>query len=160
MLVLTAGAMLASVGSGMSSTAYSMAASSAVLPDVSQPNIVINPGGSCDFQNADWPHASRHNPGNVKAGWGVACSTQQSSITLTVSIWEKFSNTIESFYLDVASSSKTYSNISSIRQQIVLYACGGQGTQTYYAQAVARFTGDGNSATITTQSPFVDVTCN
>lgn len=66
--VLAASAMLASVGSGMSSTAYSMAGSSALLSEISQPQIVINPGGSCIFQNADWPHASGHNPGNVKAG--------------------------------------------------------------------------------------------
>jgi len=64
------------------------------------------------------------------------------------------------YYLEVAAVSKTYTNISSIRQQIVLYSCSGQGTQTYYAQAVATFTGDGNSATIAMQSPLVDVTCN
>lgn len=74
--------------------------------------------------------------------------------------WEKFSNAFYSYYLEVAAFPKTYTNISSIRQQIVLYSCSGQGTQTYYAQEVARFTGDGNSATITTQSPLVNVTCN
>jgi hypothetical protein len=145
-------AIVVTVGADASTTASAQVANT--------PQTIINPGGSCVFQNADYPHPSTHNRGKVKGGWGVTCSATQGFITLSITLWERFSNGFYTFYLNVANLTKTYTNVSSVKQQFVTYNCAGQGTQVYYITAVATFGGDGSSATISTQSPTIPVTCN
>jgi len=117
--VVAASAALASLGTGMGLTS---AFDSVARPS---PQEIINPGGGCSFADAAYPHPSKHNPGNIRAGWKVVCNSEQDSIGVTVYIWKKVSNLFYSEYLPVGEGGGTSYRTATTRQWSALYNCSG-----------------------------------